>query len=61
MYGAEICAPRVKESVRLRSTEAKMLKWLHGKILKDHVRNADLLEKANLVPIEEVLRRQRLK
>ena len=61
LYGAETRALQVEETDRLRTTEANMLRWFYATTRKDHVRNADLLERVNLVPIEEALRTQRLK
>ena len=61
LYGAETWALRFQKTDRLRTTEVKMLRWLHVKTRKNHVRNANVIERANLVLMEGALRTQRLK
>ena len=45
-YGAECWAVRKKDENRLRGAEMRMLRWIRGKIRKDHVRNQIIQEDA---------------
>ena len=45
-YGAECWAVRKKDENRLNVAEMRMLRWIRGKIRKDHVRNQIIQEDA---------------
>ena len=56
-YGAECWAVRKN---RLHVAEMRMLRWIRGKIRKDHVRNKTIQEDAKVCQMSTFLRQKRL-
>ena len=44
----------------MNTTEMKMLIWIHGTTIKDHIRNVTIREKAHIKPINTFLMKKRL-
>ena len=50
LYGAGCWAMRKKEEHLLNKTEMRMLRWIQGISLKDHVRSEEIRKRLNVVP-----------
>ena len=61
LYGAECCwAMRKKEEHLLNKTEMRMLRWIQGISLKDHVRSEEIRKRLNVMPIVDQVTKRRL-
>ena len=61
LYGAECCwAMRKKEEHLLNKTEMRMLHWIQGISLKDHVRSEEIRKRLNVMPIVDQVTKRRL-
>ncbi|XP_064100898.1 uncharacterized protein LOC135211522 [Macrobrachium nipponense] len=61
MYGAETCALRRNEEVKLERTEMRMLRWIMGISLLERLKNDEIRRGAGEVKITEVIRESRLR
>ena len=59
-YGAEFWAMRKKEEHLLNKTEMRMLRWIQGISLEDHVRSEEIRKRLNVMPIVDQVTKQRL-
>ena len=60
LYGAECWAMRKKEEHLLNKTEMRMLHWIQGISLKDHVRSEEIRNRLNVMPIVDQVTKRRL-
>ena len=60
LYGAECWAMRKKEEHLLNKTEMRMLRWIQGIRLKDHVRSEEIRKRANVRLIVDQVTKRRL-
>ena len=60
LYGAECWAMRKKEEHLLNKTEMRMLRWIQGISLKDHVRSEEIRKRLNVMPIVDQVTKRRL-
>ena len=51
---------RQKEEHLLNKTEMRMLRWIQGISLKDHVRSEEIRKRANVMPIVDQVTKRRL-
>ena len=59
-YGAECWAMRKEEEHILHKTEMRMLRWIQGISLKDHVRSEGIRKRLNVMPIVDQVTKRRL-
>ena len=55
LYGAQCWAMIKKEEHLLNKTEMRMLRWIQGISLKDHVRSEEIRKRLNVMPIVDHL------
>ena len=60
LHGAECWAMRKKEEHLLNMTEMRMLRWIQGICLKDHVRSEEIRKRLNIMPIVDQVTKRRL-
>ena len=60
VYGAETWALRKKEERKLERTEMRMLRWILGVSLRDHVSNEEVRKRARIECISDVIRKAKL-
>ena len=60
LYGAECWAMRKKEEYLLNKTEMRMLRWIQGISLKDHIRSEEIRKRLNVMPIVDQVTKRRL-
>ena len=60
LYGAECWAMRKKEEHLLNKTEMRMLRWIQGISLKDHVRSEEIRNRLNVMAIVDQVTKRRL-
>ena len=60
LYAAECWAMRKKEEHLLNKTEMRMLRWIQGISLKDHVRSEEIRTRLNVMPIVDQVTKRRL-
>ena len=61
LYSSETWAVKQEDVKRLAATEMRMLRWLTGVTRADRKTNAEVRAMLDIVPIEEVMRRRRLR
>jgi hypothetical protein len=61
IYGAETWAMTVVTSKLLERAEMRMVRWMCGVTLLDHIESAELRQRLEILDIGEVLRRSRLR
>src|SRR5271163_3132624 len=61
VYGSETWAVKVNDVRQLERAENTMVRWMCGVSLRDRMRFADLRERLDIVFVDEVLRRGRLR
>ena len=50
-----------KDEMLMNKTEMRMLRWIQGVILRDHIRNEEIMEAATVQPITTHLMQKRLR
>ena len=61
LYGSECWALKKREEQVMAATEMRMLRWISGVSLKQHLRNEVVREKVKVTAITEKMREQRLR
>jgi len=61
LYGSECWALNESYASKVRVAEMRMLRWMSGHTKLDKVCNESIREKAEVVPIEDKLREERLR
>ncbi len=61
LYGAEFWPTTKKHELALHAMEMKMLRWMLGLTLHDHIRNEDVRRRLRVAAITEMMREARLR
>ena len=61
IYGAETWPMKKDNSSLLERAEMRMVRWMCGVTLRDHIRSEELRKSMGILSIEEMLRRARLR
>ena len=61
LYGSETWPVKEEDLSRLHRTEMAMLRWMSHITLKNRIPSKDLLNKFNLLPVRNVIQRNRLR
>ena len=59
-YGAECWTMKKRDEMLMNKTEMRMLRWIQGVSLRDHIRNEEIREAATVQPITTHLMQKRL-